>query len=371
MISDSLFLYLLFEMISLLLFHFSIKLKQRNKTLSKLFLLFSALPFIFLVCFRAKTVGTDYGIYNWAYNIVLKNDSYAHEWLGLFFYVFKLLSVTRSYQISLAIINSVIIILFYISAYKSKESSTLVLATIFAFCLHLQVFNQFRQSLALAICLLNIENAREQKTKRFIALQILATIAHTTSIIFLPTLFLAKIKFNKKMLLIYTLFSFAAYIFGSSLLRFLSFTSYGQRYLGGRFDYVSESSNTLLIIRILLFAIVLIVGAIIGKQQIKTNREKKKENDNTHPLYHMAAICTIIQIVATKSYIFARLTTYYYLAYVILIPELIARLKMKKKQKTAIMLVVLLLLLLYKVIYYQTMGPGAGIDNYHFIWDEY
>lgn len=357
--SGSLILYLSLEVLSLILFFAANKIKGKNKTASICLLIVSMLPFLVLNCFRAKTVGADYNMYEWAYKSAIKGSSYAYEWLGGFTYIFKIFGYVASYQVALAIINSITMILLFVSAYRQEKYPTLSLAILFAFCIHLQTLNQFRQTLALSLCLFNIENARKQKIGKYIFVQILATISHASAIIFLPIYILAKKKLDKKMLALYIALCLITLVASTTIMNILSSTSYGQRYLGGKYDVSMESSVAVLAVRAILLAFVLIM------RRFSTPESRGK----TAILYHMAIICTLMQLLAVKSYIFARLTTYYYIAYVLLIPEAISSTKITKRQKQLLLIVVIAALLVYKIVYYQKMGPGAGIDNYKFIWE--
>lgn len=356
---SSLFFYIISEILSLILFFVSCRVKKNNRFYSKVLLAASMTPFTLINCLRARTVGTDYSVYEWAYELIIKDSAYAHEWLGGFFYVFKFFSYICSYQLALAITNTITTVILFLAIYKHEEKPTLALAVLFAFCVHLQTLNQFRQALALSLCLLNIDNARKQNIKKFAAIQALATIAHTSSIIFILTFFLAKKKFNKKSMIMYSLLGIGTIMAGSVIISLLSSTSYGQRYFGGEYDTSMDSSKIVLVIRL-----VILIGLLLMRKVCTSDGRKK-----TSILFHMAFICMLLQLLAIKSYIFARLTTYYYLAYIFLIPESVTYLRITEKQKMLITVVIIIALLIYKIVYFQKMGPGAGIDNYKFIWN--
>ena len=360
MISKSLFLYLSVEIISLVLFFASTKTKKMNSTVSKILLIMSLVPVLSIVVFRAASVGTDYEMYEVAYGWVQKEQElgFVREWLGGFYYVFRILSGIFKYNVVLAIINSASILLFYVAAYRQKEYPVLYLAIIFSFCLHLQALNQFRQTLSLAICLLNIENAQKKNLKKFIILQLLATIFHSSSLILIPIYYLSSKAYDRKAIVIYGVISLAAIIAPSVLFYIVSLTNYGERYFGGRFDYSANSSLILLILRTALLITVLIARCV------------QKNKQKASLLFHMATICVLLQILTVKSYVFSRLTTYYYLAYVPLIPALVSDMRIVKKQKTVLLIAIVIALLIYKIYYYNAIGSGAGLENYRFVWDE-
>ena len=194
-------LYISCEFISILfmfLYSYCRKHESNNSKifkLSNLFFLISLTPFIVLFFIRGDNVGKDYEQYK---NIYIKINKYNlqpyKEWLGNYVYVVILFKFIfkMNYRMFFGILNSITLVFFYKAIVDNSKMPWLSLTVLFAFCIHLQIFNQFRQMMAVAICLYNYKNIKEKRLIRYMVLGIVACIMHSSAFIMLPMYFIAR-----------------------------------------------------------------------------------------------------------------------------------------------------------------------------------
>lgn len=82
-------------------------------------------------------------------------------------------------------------------------------------------------------------------------------------------------------------------------------------------------------------------------------------------LYNIVAMCTILQIGAISFNIFGRITTYFYIAYIFLIPEVLKTIRELFSERDGILIYIgiSLLLCIYNVVYYFS-SAGAVAAGY-------
>lgn len=146
-------------------------------------------------------VGTDYDNYLDYYIVYSVLDfqsivSYANELL--FILVIKIAYLFQEPQIMFAIIAFLTVYITYraILTQKEKISITLVFA-LYVFLYYMYSLNIIRQALAIAIVLYSYKYIWQHDLKRFVLSIIIATLFHTTALLFLPFYFLCPNKNEK------------------------------------------------------------------------------------------------------------------------------------------------------------------------------
>jgi hypothetical protein len=144
-----------------------------------------------------------------------------------------------------------------------------------------------------------------------------------------------------------------ALFFYKTIVRLLGKTSYGAIYLGWSAYDISLKGSA--VINFAVRIILLIICLSVYKEVIKKN--KKNEI-----LYHMVIICTILQLFTLVSYLYGRMTTYFFVYYILLLPEVINlyRLKISKNSKRIYDVLIYTLLFVYQIVYYFGQGAEAG-----------
>ena len=361
------FLYIMVEIFSVIFLIFAGKFKKNhNKNISILFGILSFLVLCSLVCLRDISVGIDTVSYANAY-LRIANGLYTDNdvrWLGygfIFFAKFISFIFENNYQCFFALIGFLTIFLVYKRIFENSKCLWMSIFLLISFGLYFQMFNQARQMLAIAIVFYAVKYIQERKLKKYIIFILLATCIHNSAIVMLPFYYIANFEINRKNNFVYIIIAIISFILFSIIETLLGHFYYWQAYSETNFN--QENSITAILnfgVRFLM----LFICMIFSKKVIL-------ENDKSKCLYNMVIWCTILQFLTLKSYLFARLTTYFFVFFLLLIPEVVNCIFKKKDDKLLIELVIIILFSIYEIIYF-TKGTGAigyGYNVYNFFWN--
>ena len=346
------YLYIFCEIISLIFLKFSVSVD--SKMTKKVFFILALLPFSTLFYIRGINVGTDYKAYSKVYlSIVDGTLTMAQkDWVGIgFIYICKFLSVffERKYFLAYALINIITLFLIVKTIVDLSNYPTMSLFIFFSFCLHFQIFNQFRQMMAIAIVFWSYRYIKERDIKKFLITILIASIFHRTALILIPFYWIVEVPVNAKNIFIWITIAIILYFGFDKVMSLLMYTYYGRIYYGGRYDVVQASSKLNFIIRVIMLTISLLFY-----------KKVKNKNPQDKYLYILVIICTLTQVTAMRSYIFARITTYFFIFYILLLPDVIAVIFKSKKSKILLYYVVILVLCLYQYVYYNSSSGASG-----------
>ena len=203
---------------------------SRRLNLNKVLLPFCSIILLFFMAFRSPTVGADTKQYIYVFkqlsNIrlldLLKNNRGGYELSFEYGYRLynKLISYIGNSDQVITIANSILII-FLLSA-LIKKKSLYPLLSIWLY-ITLGIFqtqmNMSRNAIGILICYLSFDFIRERKLVKYILCVVLATLFHSSSILFLPFYWIAgKIKLTPKFLS-RTLILAIVFGFGFSVIR--------------------------------------------------------------------------------------------------------------------------------------------------------
>lgn len=344
--------YFAFEIVSLLFLN---KYAKKN---SKTFLILSMLPLVILVGFRSINVGTDTNGYVNAFYRLMDGtmSSVDIAWLS-FGYRFIAKVVGTIFGKNYIMLNLTIAILTLTFMYKSitnnSKDEVMSLYILFSTCLFYQLFNQSRQMLSIAIVLYSYKFIRNRNLKYFLISIILATLIHSSAIIFLPFYFLSNIELNKKSIFKYLfmfLFMFLAWNF---MFKLISMTKYGQTYILTNYYQASNSS-----IINFIFRFCLIVFLFLFKKSADSD-------ENNKYLYNIGIWCTVFSFITIRYYIFGRISTYFYAFYILIVPNILSTLKKNKNFYKGIMYIIFFML---HIVYFMLMCKSGGYDFYSFFF---
>lgn len=329
---------------------------------SSIFIFLSFLVLFLLVVLRDISVGKDYKTYVALYLRIIDGTitSIDKEWIGIFFqYLCAILGFFfgEKYIISYGVVSAVTLFIYYKVFVKESKIPWMSLMIWLFCCLYYQCFNQFRQSLAIGICLYSIKYIRKRDFKKYLIGILIATGIHMTALVLLPMYFLGNLKINFKTVMLYIGLALVLYLSIDVIFYFLSNTNYGMVYLGTSFDKRFSISS----IQNLAVRIGLMVGSLLFYKKVV-------DNDMRASVYfNFAIVCTIMQLLTINSYLFGRVTTYFFIIYTLLIPEIVVI--FKRKDKFLIMGLVILLFLAYHFVYYNSSqgAVSGGYDNYRSI----
>ncbi len=367
--------YAIVEIIAIALFALANKWREKRKEITffkkyKVNVKMCILPLVlsFLVLFslialRDETVGTDYRTYIDAYNKIADGTLNEREssWLGIGFqWTSKLFSLVfgNNYVIYFATLGFFTLFLFYKAFWENSKMPAFSLFVLISFCLYYQMFNQFRQMFAIAMGLYAIKYIKDRKIIPYIICILIATSFHTSAIILLPFYFIANLKLGKNLFIAYGVLAVVAFFSFDILKAVLQNTYYGQIYFGSNYDIGGKTSS----IFNLVFRLGLLGACLVFYPKMIKADEKNKI------LYHMAIICTILQIITVRSYIFGRLTTYFFIFYCLLIPEIIDT--VFKGKKWVIVASVIILCMYHGIYFTSSSAEQSGYTHYQFLMQE-
>ncbi len=308
------------------------------------FLGLSFLPLFLLLALRGASVGADYSVYERAYVGIREGTltEQQNSWLGAGFKV--VVSVFSSflgldYRVFLIVIGFLTLLFLFRAIWLEGDNPALSLATFLAACLFYQMFNQFRQMLAIVLAFYSIRFINTRNIWKFGLTILVAASMHVSALIFLPMYFVGRIKITRPVLFVYAALSVFA-LFGYDLIaQILSGTYYGEIYFGSGYDVAARTS----VIINTFFRIALLAVCLPFYEQMDQIDQKNRV------LYHMLILCVIAQFLTLRSYVFGRVSTYFFMSYILLVPNIITNLFAKNK---LILTVFAIFLLSYHTVYF-------------------
>lgn len=368
---ETLLFYLLVEAISLFFFYLAEskrkienpKEKAHSIKKSTICLIISFLPLLLLIGLRNIDVGVDTRNYASVFQRIANNTLTVADqnWLG-FGYIYLCKAINFIFGNNFTILNLCIgfltLLFFYKGILDTSENPTMSLYILFSTCLYYQTFNQSRQLLAISIIFYSFKYLLKNDFKKYFIFILLASSIHTSALIMLPFYFLSKLKVNKKSIFIYCLIALGSIVFFQQIIGIISSTSYGLIYQTTEYFKSNKSSLINLLFRLLLLIICYIIS-IYTKEKLTDDTQKK--------CFNIAIWCLLFQLLTTKIYILGRITTYFYIIYILLIPNLIKKVEQKNLKKI-IKIGVIICFFIYHIIYFKSAASSAGYDLYKFFF---
>lgn len=322
-----------------------------------------ALSFLVLyipLAIRDISVGVDYIRYRDVFNTLLSSGTAGEEhlqWLGApFIALVNILGplVLNNYIIFYGLICFLGMTFLYAAILRSKIP-WLSLLLFISFCLYFQMFNQMRQIIAICLILYSIRFIQHRDGKKFALIMIVASSFHMSSLIFIPMYFLSHIKITAKSLAIYLAIAILLPVIYPFVINIAASTAYGATYFGSGYD----QAFLLSVIQNLLVRITMILSCLL------LMRKTLLKSPDSLVLYNLAIWCTIIQALALYSATFGRVTTIFFISYILLIPVIIYA-NFSKWRRTKYVFLVVCLSLAYQYVYYNapTGAISAGYDKY-------
>lgn len=261
---------------------------------------------------------------------------------------------TKFFMIVIDLIG-VIASYYFIKRYsKNYLISVMLFVTIGSY--YMQFFI-LRQAIAIAILMFSVRYIEEKNFKKFLVCVVIATLFHKSSIIFVLAYFICNVQISFKYISMWMIIYGITFVFRSVIIKIVSgylYTEYADIMV------VGEGYGRLLLFSlILIFAV--IVDIIMG-----TNKKNKKvltKRDNGDQLsifYNLVLLTIFFQILATKSSIICRLGNDFCNGAIILLPNVVEKLK-NENTKVLILFCIIVMILIYSIYV-------PGILNYTTIW---
>jgi len=232
--------------------------------------------------------------------------------------------------------------------------------TVMAVYLYISLFffyhsmNMSRQGLAIAIGIYAVTKLMQEEKRKFIILILLAASLHLSLILFLILLILKDMEIRYKTLFLYAVGTIGIVIGYELIERILTYTKYG--------IYINTSYNTsgtLSTILNLGVRLIILVWTLLQAKHLPEGNQK-------NILYHMALLCTVVQAVTVKASMFGRITTLFFIGYIILIPQLIG--VSRKRTRQLLYFACFVVATLYQCVYFSIMGDSVLVNTYQSIF---
>lgn len=283
----------------------------------------SFLPMFLLSALRYD-VGTDYMFtYTPTFIEMLTNSSAGYREIGINFIIRFIQLFTTEPQWFFVITSFIYNFFIFLSIYRYSPNRAYSIVLCLFSCIYFISLNNVRQSCAAAILLFAFSTITEKKPIRFLALVLLASLFHYSSVIFIVVYPLCNLRFYRRHYLAYSMLFFAFIFIGSGLLTaIIKLTKYSyflDSYLTtGRITYTYMLHNLL----------ILLVTYSVLKDSYKANK-----NDFCYLVIQtISALVPFLSFAVASSELVSRLDLYFLTYQILLIPYLVSRLRNQKKR---------------------------------------
>lgn len=328
-----------------------------------LFLVITFLQLTMLLCLRAGTVGDDTHVYLDLYHSGvngLSNLSNSHIEKGAQIYVWLLSRWGRNDVLFLSAFAVPTIILNYRFIRKYSDNIYMSVFIFTGLMYYFLAFNMMRQSLAMAIVLQAMQPAMERKWGKFILVIAFASIFHTSAWIFLGFILLPfiKVKINMGYFIGVVVVSVLILCIGRKAVSIFlgvlgsSYAHYLNQPLAGGNGHILHP---------VMYLLILCLVILLWKN------EAKRVN---YIFIHMLFIGTMLYVLSIRIQIVNRLPYYFTIAVIVLLPNLIKRIR-NRKMYLFITVGVYFCVAFYEVLITLVLKKAQGILPYVFFWEKY
>lgn len=293
---------------------------RNNLRLEKLVIL--SMPLVLLGMLRGETVGGDLENYIPHFDAIIRINSVVEIWdvslkepgyQVLTYIIGKFWPTHRGFLVVTSIL-SLIGPMYLI--YKYSPNIILSLFLYYALGFYTNTFNNIRQSIAISICFLALPALFDKKFRRFILLVFTAITFHYSAIFFSVLYPLINSKFSLKIILFIILIASTLYfVLGMSIMKIL-FTIMAFKYDPTNIAMPEESKG---ISKLIFYFIILLVEIFI---YLKYNKKKHKRKEILEYAICFQTLCCLCQMYAPIFSSMTRLTYYFYIPMIVIVPLL-------------------------------------------------
>lgn len=315
------------------------------------------LQLFFISALRNTNVGTDLPVY--LFHMYRVNNLSWNELDSINFeYGYVLLtkiisSIYCDEMFYIMITSAIIVIGFMRYTLAFSKMPWLSIFLLIALGNYTHSFNIIRQYIAIVIVLSSIKYIYEKKLLPFVLIVLIATMIHISALVFLILYPISRIKINSIYLTIIGLATFLVFLFKKELVNFIFAMYQGRTEL----NVVSGEGQGMLV----LLSFVTICGLFFKDNVLK-------KDDKLAIFYHMMIISIPLQVLSLEFSLFVRVVTYFSIAMIIMIPNVIASFQSIYERIIAIMIVCFFT----SVYFYVLVLTGNNTSNiipYMFIWE--
>lgn len=320
-------MYIIFLYLFIIAF-LSMTLPKNNRG-KKLFIYLSSGLLILLSSLRSISFGTDVPGYIISYNLLyysslqeIWNNFIESEGKDPFFYLFSKIisSLGASPQLWLTIISLIFLLAIFKMIYKYSPEPLLSIVAFISLGYFYFSLTGLRQTLALAMIVFSYKYLRERSLIKFISIVLIGFLFHSTAIIFLIAYPIANAKIGLKQTSGILLALIAAYFFKDNILSLLLLLSNEERYI-----YYIENGSTLSISGFVIQLFIYFFCLYYRKGAI----EKNSSNSTLYNLLFLGLVFQSLSVVIAE---FFRISMYFSIFSIILIPLALSNEKNKNKK---------------------------------------
>lgn len=263
----------------------------------------------------------------------------------------KVLSFINNPQIFIAIIAFIQLIIIYLFIIKESRYPIISVFLFISFGFYSDLFNLFRQMLALSILLLSYNYLKKNDFTKYVIIVVIASLFHISALSFLVLWFTKKIEPRFRNLLLYFTIAILTYLFSGEIIR------YSLEYFSTRSNITVESSGGLNLL--ILLIVILLIGYMLKRNILKNE-------NNSIILFNVLSAGVFAQVIALQFSLFTRITSYFAFFIIIFIPEIIHAIENKYIRIISIMFIINLGLIYY---YYSLLRNSSGVLPYQFFFN--
>ncbi len=338
--------------IMIILLNVILKMFYKNNDYSKKFLNITFLILFLFLALRSENVGTDLLTYKNFFNY---NESFKLSKLlqlfepGYSLYSYFIYNLTGG-NFRIFIIITAFLTLIGPYHFIKNYSKNYFLSVIAYICLnyYLFTFSGLRQSIAVSLLLFSIDYIRDKKLFKFLIINVIACSFHKSSLVFLPAYFLGNLNVKRKhlpiVLSVYILIFFLRVTITECFTN-LFYETYN-------LVETPKGGEILLVVYLCIYVFISYYKDII----IKSDKEQNL-------LYNLFSIGIVFQIFATVEANANRVTLYYVVPLVSLIP--LCENCFVKENRKLINIIFSIILIAYFIL---NLEKSSLVSSYSFFW---
>lgn len=342
---------------------------EKNTKSKLIYLLFAIFPFLFVSAFRAPSIGVDAFSYVTLFEAlkgvslsgILSMDIYYEKGYLLLNHLIQYFTLNSQ---SILIFTSIVIIgsiMFFIYRYSVSIFFSVYLFITLAF--YYNSMNIIRQYFAIAILTYSISFIKRRKLLPFLLIVFIASLFHSSALIFSIVYLVPLIKFTNKKVLVTLLSTLIIFLFLLPLMEWLlvKIPQYQAHMSYINSNELASLIKTLLLLTILLFGLVVnyhnnkkattIYFQSKGVKVIEEANTKKRfiNNSDENIFSFIMLFAVAISLISFKMSILGRLSEYFAIYAIVYLPNAINKIK-DKNIRIILIIVVVFFTLLYNAI---------------------
>lgn len=325
-----------------------LKIKKNNN----IYIIVVSLVLVLVLGLRGLTVGIDTINY---YNLFtyVKNMELNQLFVGISFeYGYRMLQYViglafNEYQFLLICVASfyILVVSHHIYKYSKNPNLSYILFILYGF--YTFAFSTTRQTIAIAFIMIAYEFIDKRQLLRFLSFVLIAASFHITALIFIPSYWITKFKFNKFTISLFAIITLLMLYFRPVIVLFLNSIARNE------YTYIETGGNLLF-----LFMVISVFLGIVYQKKFLI------EDNNNKLLFYMLCMSILIMPITKFHPAMMRLTYYYFIFMIIYIPNLVSVIKdpiIRIVGYTGYVFIGLF-------YFYTNVIPSARLGNYLFFW---